>query len=99
MCLYDEAIYAKAYHIKYKKPEKFKDLVLMMGTFHIILTILGVIASRFKDVGLSDVLIQGSIVAEGSVGTMFTGSRAYKRAIRVYMIMYETFSRILLDDF
>ena len=61
----------------------------MMGTFHIILTFLAVIASRFKDAGLRDVLIQSSIIAEGSVDTMFSGSRAYKRAIRTYKILYE----------
>ena len=30
---------------------------------------------------------------------MFTGSRAYKRAIRTYKILYEAFFRILLVDF
>ena len=30
---------------------------------------------------------------------MFTGSRAYKRAIRTYEILYEAFSWTLLDDF
>ena len=98
VCIYDQAIYAKAYQIKCKEQEKFQDLFLMMGTFHVILTFLAVISSRFKDASLPDVLIQGSVVAEGSVDTMFTGSRAYKRAIRTYKILYEAFSRILLDD-
>ena len=71
----------------------------MMGTFHIILTFLAVIAARFKDAGLRDVVIQSMVVAEGSVDTMFTGTRAYKRAVRVYKILYETFSRILLEKF
>ena len=66
----------------------------MMGTFHIILTFLAVIAARFKDAGLRDIVIQSMVVAEGSVDTMFTGTRAYKRAVRVYKILYETFSRI-----
>ena len=30
---------------------------------------------------------------------MFTGLQAYKRAICTYKILYEAFSRILLDDF
>ena len=70
-----------------------------MGTFHIILTFLAVISTRFKDAGLRDIIIQSMIVAEGSTDTMFSGSRAYNRAIRVYKILYESFSRILLDDF
>ena len=78
------AMSTKAYQIKCKEH---------------ILTFLAVIASRFKDAGLPDVLIQNSIVAEGSVDTMFSDSRAYKRAIRIYKILYESFSGILFDDF
>ena len=96
---YDQAIYAKTYQIKCKGQEKFQDLFLMMGTFQIILTFLAVISSRFKDICLRDILIQSSVVAEVSVEAMLTGSRAYKRAIRTCKIMYEAFSRILLDDF
>ena len=99
VCVYDQAIYAKVHQIKCKEPEKFKDMFLMMGTFHIILTFLAVMASRFKDAGLRDITIQSNIVAEGSVDTMFSGTRAYKRAIRVYKILYEAMSRILLKGF
>ena len=58
VCVYDQAIYAKVHQIKCKEPEKFKAMFIMMGTFHIILTFLAVIASRFKDAGLRDILIQ-----------------------------------------
>ena len=71
----------------------------MMGTFHIIMTLLAVMAVRFKDAGLKDLVIQSVLVAEGSVDTMFSGSRAYKRAVRAYKILYESFSRLLLEKF
>ena len=99
VCVYDQAIYAKPYQITYKEHDKFQDHSLMIGTFHIILTFLAVIASRFKGAGLGDVLIQSNIVAEGSMDTIFSGSHAYKRAIRIYKIMYESFFRIPFDDF
>ncbi|XP_066917320.1 uncharacterized protein [Clytia hemisphaerica] len=99
VCVYDQAIYAKAYQIKCKEPEKFKSVFLMMGTFHIIMTFLAVLATRFKDAGLKDLVIQSVLVAEGSVDTMFSGSRAYKRAVRAYKILYEAFSRLLLEKF
>ena len=99
VCVYDQAIYAKAYQIKCKNPDQFKGVFLMMGTFHVILNFLAVIAARFKDAGLRDIIVQSMIVAEGSVDTMFNGSRAYNRAARSYKILYEAFSRILLDDF
>ena len=71
----------------------------MMDTFHVILTFLAVIATRFKDAGLRDIVVQTTVVAEGSVNTMFGGSRAYNRAIRTYKILYEAFYGILMDDF
>ena len=71
----------------------------MMGTFHVILNYLAVIAARFKDAGVRDIVVQSMIVAEGSVDTMFHGSRAYNRAVRSYKIFYEAFYKIILDDF
>ena len=52
ICVYDQAIYAKAYQIKCNDPAKFQDAFLMMGTFHIILTFMAVSAARFKDAEL-----------------------------------------------
>ena len=77
VCVYDQAIYTKVHQIKCKEPAKFKDMFLMMGTFHIMLTFLRVIATRFKDAGLRDIAIQSNIVVEGSVDTMFSGTRGY----------------------
>ena len=70
-----------------------------MDTFHVILTFLPVIATRFKDAGLRDIVLQSTVVAEGSVNTMFGGPCAYNRAIRTYKILYEAFYGILMDDF
>lgn len=71
----------------------------MMGTFHTIMTFLAVVAARFKDAGLRDIVVQSGLVAEVSLNTMFTRSRAYKRAARVYKILYEAFSRMLFEKF
>ena len=59
--VYDQAIHEKVHQIKYKEPAKFKDIFLMMGTFHIILTFLAVFATRFKDTSLWDIAIQSNI--------------------------------------
>ena len=57
VCVYDQAIYAKAYQIQCKEPEKFKSNFMIMGTFHIIMTLLAVMVVRFKDAGLKDLVI------------------------------------------
>ena len=97
--MYDQAIYAKAIQIKCAEPDRFKDAFLMIGTFYVILTFLAVIAACFKDAGHRDIVIQSTIIAEGSVDTMFGDSRAYNRAVRTYKILYKAFYWILLDFF
>ena len=99
VCVYDQAIYAKAFQTKYAEPDRFKDVFLMIGTFHVILTFLAVIAIRFRDAGLRDIVVQITIAAERSVDTIFGGSRAYNRTIRIYKIFYEAFYQILMNDF
>ena len=97
ICVYDQSIYSKVLQTKCKEPAKFKYMFLVMGTFHIIITFLAVITTQFKDAGLRDIAIQSNIVAEGSVDTMLSGTRYYKRAIRVYKIIYEAFLVIYVE--
>ena len=99
VCVYDQTIYTKAFQIKCAEPDWFKDVFLTMGTFHIILNFLAVIAMRFKDAGLCDIVVQSTIVTKGSGNTTFGGSRAYNRAIRTYKILYKALYQILIDDF
>ena len=42
VCVFDEAVYAKACEIVWKKREIFKDVVLMLGNFHLLMMCLGV---------------------------------------------------------
>ena len=69
LCVFDQAIYSKACETKWKEPEKFKNCVLMMGIFHLLMVIMGILYKRFSDAGLRDTVVQSSIVAGGSVGT------------------------------
>ena len=59
----------------------------MMGTFHVILAFLAVIAAQFKDASLLDIVAQSFIVVNGLVDTMFSGSLLISAA-RVYKILY-----------
>lgn len=56
--MYDQAIYAKAFQIKCKEPDKFSDVFLVMGAFHIILIFFAVTAARSNDAGLRDIVVQ-----------------------------------------
>ena len=47
--VFDQALYAKATEIVWKHRDRFSGLVLRMGTFHTICTLLGIIGKRFQD--------------------------------------------------
>ena len=97
VCVYDQAIFAKAIEIKFKEKEKFKSLVLMMGGFHTLKMFLGVIDTRFKAAGLQDILIQSGVLADGSAERAMTGSM-YNRSVRICKLMYEALTRMLIAE-
>ena len=80
VCVFDQAIYSKAVEIKWKMPDQFKDCILMLGTFHMVMMYLGIIGKRFKDAGLRDILIQSQVLAEGSVDKALPG-KMYNRSV------------------
>lgn len=72
VCVFDQAIYAKAFEVKCKGFEKFKPIALRLGTFHTICRLISLIGKRFQDAGLKDLFIEGGVVAEGSACLQFS---------------------------
>ena len=83
VCVFNQAIYAKACEIVWKKREMFKDVVLMLRNFHLLMMFLVVIGKRFGDAGLRDLAVQSGIISEGSVDKALDG-HIYNRAVRMY---------------
>ena len=61
--VFDQALYAKATEIAWKHPDKFSDIVIRMGVFHTVCTLLSIIGKRFQDAGLRDVCIESGVIA------------------------------------
>ena len=53
----DQAIYAKALEVIWKRSDEFKSVVLRMGAFHRAYNFLAVIGKRFEGSGLHDHLL------------------------------------------
>ena len=66
-CVFDQAFYAKAMEVYWKHETLFDGLVVMMGGFHLLMMLLGVIGSRFGDAGIRELAVQSDVVAEGSM--------------------------------
>ena len=63
-CVFDQAFYAKAMEVLWKQKERFKGLVVMMGGFHLLMTLLAIVGTRFGDAGLRDVAAHSEVIAE-----------------------------------
>ena len=97
-CVFDQAFYAKAMEVFWKHKAQFEGLVIMMGGFHLLMTMLAIIWSRFADAGLRDVAVQSEIIAEGSVDGVLNGKH-YNRVVRLHKIIYEAIARLPFEDF
>ena len=93
VCVFNQALYSKACEIKWRKPEKIKCCVLMMGIFHLLMVYMTILNKQFGDVGLGDALLQSSIIAEGLVeAALFR--KSYNRGVRLYKVFYEAFALV-----
>ena len=82
MIVFDQAIYAKANEIIWRRKEEMYRVVLRMGVFHVACTFLAVIGKWFGDAGLEDLIVEAEIVASGSVKKVLEGKH-YNRAMRM----------------
>ena len=57
-----QALYAKAAEIAWKHKDKYKEIILRLGTFRTICNWLSIIGKRFQDAGLHDLCIESGIV-------------------------------------
>ena len=98
VCVFDQALYAKASEIIWKNSDMMKSIVIRMGVFHTILNLLGIIGKRFGDAGLRDVAVESGLIAEGSINSVLDG-RSYNRGVRLCKLVFEAFMRLIWTDF
>ena len=67
--------------IKWENSERCNSCLVMLGIFYTIMLFLGVMGKRVADAGLKDLLIQSSVVAEGSIDKSLCGKQ-YNRSVR-----------------
>ena len=98
--VFDQAIYAKAQKIIWEdETEDWKKrLVVRLGGFHTKRSYLSCIGIRYKDAGLTDIIIESGLVASGSVKGVMNGHH-YNRAFRTHKIVSEAMQRLRFQQF
>ena len=95
VCVFDLVKYAKAVEIKWEMPDQFKDCILMLGMFHIVMMSLGIIGKQFTDAGMRGVLIQSQVLTEGSVDKALAG-KMYNCSVQSCKLVYQSLHRLLI---
>ena len=70
---------------------------MMMGGFHLLMMLLGIIGTRFGDAGLQELAVQSEVVSEGSIDKVLIGKQ-YNRAVHLHKLTYKAL-RLLLKEF
>ena len=83
----------------FQLPNKFQNVIVKMGGFHIVLCMMRSIYSRFRGFGLVDLL--SSVGGRGGPGTIESALKGgnVKTGIRLYKLLFETFYRIKIRPF
>ena len=98
VCVFDQALYAKVAEVVWTHKDKFSTVVLCLGVFHTICTLLRIIGKRFADAGLRDLMIETGLVAMGSVAAVLEG-RHYNHGMRAHKMVYEGMLRLAWKHF
>ena len=70
----------------------------MLGGFHLLMILLGIMGIRYGDAGLRELAVQSEVVAEGSRERVLNGKN-YNRAVRLHKVVHEALFRMLLNNF
>ena len=69
----------------WRQKEKFKSIVLIMGSFHITCVFLSAMGKRCRDGGLRDLLLESTLVGSGSLNSVLE-RKHYSRALRTHKV-------------
>ena len=95
---FDLALYSKAKHLQMKYPEKFKNMVIRMGGCQVVLNYPSLLAKKYAQSGLEDLLIESEVYAAGITSVLLLG-KSNDRGIRAHKLCKEALSRLLWQTF
>ena len=87
-----------ALDITWHDPDRFCNVIIQLGGFHIMCSYLGALGKMMSGSGFEDIVIQAGVCAGGAIDKVMAG-RHFNRAVRVHQLMLEATERLLLEAF
>ena len=94
----DQPLYSRGKEIIWANPEKYQNVVLVMGHLHVLFNFLKAIGQHMENSGLADIWVESGVFAQNTTGAMLEGKQYY-RAVRGHLLTYEALSRIYWQYF
>ena len=88
ICVFDQALHAKAAAIAWQDQKIFKNVILRMGTFHTICNFLSIVVIQFGEAGLRDIAVEAGVITEGAINSVME-DRQYNHGVRLYKNIYK----------
>ena len=94
---FDQPLYWKASEIILDAPQNspLKEIILLLGSFHTLMNLLGAIGSLMNGTGLKEIL--HAVYGENPVEHMMTG-KSVQRAVRGHLLMDKSLSHMIVSD-
>ena len=88
----------KVFPIIWNELVKYKNHIIMIGSFHILCAYMKMIGNKMRGTGLSDILLESELMSCGSLVGVLTG-KSYARAMNCHKVMLESLERLLFEKF
>ena len=95
---FDLGVCMKAFPIIWQNPDRYKDHIILIGTFHLECAFMKMLGKKMKGSGLEDILLEAGLIGGGSVAGVMQGKH-YDRAIHCHKVMLEALEGLLLEKF
>ena len=89
----DEGVYRIAREIMLNNPSEFQDIVLVLGSFHMIKVVLGCLGKYLQGSGAEALWTENAVFGMKVVETVLSGSN-YNRAVKGMFMLSEALDRL-----
>ncbi|XP_041981090.1 uncharacterized protein LOC121736526 [Aricia agestis] len=95
---YDLAIARIAFGIQFQEAPKFDNVFIHLGGFHIMMSYFKVIGSFIEDCGITHILVDSEILANGSLKGFISGTN-FNRCKRLHPLVSLAFQKLHFNTF
>ena len=95
---FDLGVCMKAYPIVCNNPDKYKNHIILIGTFHLTCAYLRMVGKKMAGSGIDDVFLEANLVGSGSLSGILNGKN-YARSMHCHKVLVESLERLLLSKF